>query len=175
MLQKLKPQLEQPLSLKDVAANLGPDSPYIAVFIPGGHGAMLGLPNNEHVGQILDWAVDNDKFIISICHGPAAFLASANKKLEGYSLVCFPNSLDKFASLLGYLPGPLPWFMGDKLTEEANMKVVNAMASGATHEDRKLLTGDSPNAAHALGKLAAERMLAQVNPTKTENDADDDI
>jgi D-lactate dehydratase / protein deglycase len=31
-----------------------------------------------------------------------------------------------------------------------------------THRDRKLLTGDSPFAANALGKLAAESLLEEA-------------
>ena len=136
---------------------------------------MLGLPTDENVGAVLDWAMENDKFVISLCHGPAALLASTKKSFDGYSMVCFPNSLDKFSTLIGYLPGPLPWFMGDKLVEEAGVKILNAMASGATHVDRKLITGDSPNAANALGKLAAEQILAVVNPKVAVVDAEDDI
>ncbi|GKY99773.1 hypothetical protein MPSEU_000931300 [Mayamaea pseudoterrestris] len=168
--QKLKPKLDKPLSIKDVASKLGSDSPYVAVFIPGGHGAMLGLPEDENVGKVIDWAMDNDKFIVTLCHGPAALLAASNKKFDGYSLVCFPNALDKLCALIGYLPGSLNWYMGDKLVEEQGMKVVNVMATGGTHVDRKLLTGDSPNAANALGKLAAEMILASVNPKKGEDD-----
>jgi molecular chaperone Hsp31 and glyoxalase 3 len=168
--QKLKPKLDKPLNLKDFASKLDKNSPYVGVFIPGGHGAMIGLPDDENVAKVLDWAVDNDKYIVTLCHGPAALLATKNKKFDGYSLVCFPNSLDKFSSLIGYLPGPLPWYMGDKLVEQGGMKILNAMVTGATHVDRKLITGDSPSAANALGKLAAETILAELNPKSAQDD-----
>lgn len=40
---------------------------------PGGHGAVLDLPNDPHVQNILQDAATNAKLIASVCHGPAAF------------------------------------------------------------------------------------------------------
>lgn len=40
------------------------------------------------------------------------------------------------------------------------MKIINDDITGRVHKDRKVLTGDSPFAANALGKLAAQEMLA---------------
>ena len=48
---------KNPGSLVKFAVNsLIDDTPYVGVFIPGGHGAMLGLPENEDLGKILRWA-----------------------------------------------------------------------------------------------------------------------
>lgn len=41
------------------------------------------------------------------------------------------------------------------------MTLVNTAISGQVHQDRKLLSGDSPFAANALGQLAARTLLAQ--------------
>jgi molecular chaperone Hsp31 and glyoxalase 3 len=172
MQQKYKNQLEKPLSLKDLASKLTTDS-YLGIFIPGGHGAMLGLPEDENVGKVLGWAMDNDKYVISICHGPAAFLANA-EKFDGYSCVGFPTAVDKCMVLLGYMPGYLPWFMGDKLAEK-NIKLTNIMTTGSTFVDRKLITGDGPTAANALGKLVAETILNDINPIKKPELEDADI
>jgi molecular chaperone Hsp31 and glyoxalase 3 len=50
---------EKPGSLADFVANsMVPDSPYVAIYIPGGHGAMLGLPENKDLGCLLNWAHD---------------------------------------------------------------------------------------------------------------------
>ncbi len=45
------PQFRQPLALSDVVGQLGADSDYAAVFIPGGHGALIGLPESEAVAE----------------------------------------------------------------------------------------------------------------------------
>ena len=74
--------LKNPGSLKDFVANsMTDDSPYLGVFLPGGHGAMLGLPDNPDVGKLLRWAHKRGLYTMAICHGPAALLAA---KEEGH-------------------------------------------------------------------------------------------
>ncbi|MFG3096851.1 glyoxalase III HchA [Streptomyces sp. NPDC048202] len=160
----LKPKLKQPLKLSEVVADkLGPESDYIAVFIPGGHGAVIGLAESEDVTETLDWALANDKYVITLCHGPAALLAAAKGKdkspFDGYSLCVFPDALDTGANLeMGYLPGRLRWLVAD-LLEQQGVTVLNSDITGQTHQDRKLLTGDSPLASNALGLLSADVLV----------------
>ncbi len=42
------------------------------------------------------------------------------------------------------------------------MTIANSEPDESTQKDRKLLTGASPLAANALGRLAAETLLAEV-------------
>ncbi len=163
----LKPKLKQPKKLADVIADdLGPDSDYLAVFIPGGHAAVVGLPSSKDVEQTLDWALANDKFIITLCHGPAALLAGALGKQEspfkGYSVCVFPDALDQGPNLeIGYLPGHLRWLVADLLGKQG-LTIVNDQMTGQVHRDRKLLTGDSPLASNNLGLLAADALVEAV-------------
>ncbi|MER6464125.1 glyoxalase III HchA [Streptomyces sp. NPDC001228] len=163
----LKPQLKQPLKLSEVVADkLGPESDYIAVFIPGGHGAVIGLAESDDVTRTLDWALANDKHIVTLCHGPAALLAAARGKdkspFDGYSMCVFPDALDTGPNLeMGYIPGPLRWLVAD-LLQQQGVTVTNSDITGETHQDRKLLTGDSPLASNALGLLAAEALVDTV-------------
>ncbi|MGV0812129.1 glyoxalase III HchA [Mycolicibacterium boenickei] len=158
----LKPKLKQPLKLSDLVDDLRA-SDYLAVFIPGGHGAVVGLPASETVGQTLNWALDHGRFIITLCHGPAALLAAALGKskspLAGYSVCVFPDSLDEGPNIdIGYLPGKLQWLVADLLAKQG-LTIVNDKMAGTVHQDRRLLTGDSPLASDALGKLAVNAML----------------
>lgn len=158
------PRFRQPLKLADIVGKLGAESEYLGVFIPGGHGALIGLPESADVANMLEWALTADRYIFSICHGPAAFLAPGNvhkdkvSPFKGYSLCAFPDAVDKMLPGLGYTPGALTWAFGEALTAQG-LKIVNSEATGATHKDRKLITGDSPFAANALGKLAAATLL----------------
>ncbi|ROR54435.1 molecular chaperone Hsp31 and glyoxalase 3 [Luteococcus japonicus] len=158
----LLPKLKAPKKLADVIAHeLGAGSDYAAVFIPGGHGAMIGLPSDEQVGTVLRWALDNDRHIITLCHGPAALLA-AGDAFAGYKIAVFPDSLDEGANVkIGYLPGKLTWALGERL-KQRGVELVNDGMTGAVHADRLLLTGDSPLAANALGQLAVEKLRERV-------------
>jgi molecular chaperone Hsp31 and glyoxalase 3 len=153
-----------PLKLADViSAELGNDSDYLAVFIPGGHGALIGLPASAEVKNVLEWAMANDKFIISLCHGPAAFLSvERNDLFAGYKICAFPDTLDAQTPDIGYMPGHLTWQFGEQL-KNIGFEIVNKDISGATHQDRRMLTGDSPLAGNALGKLAAKALLDAIS------------
>ncbi|WP_017221529.1 glyoxalase III HchA [Moritella dasanensis] len=167
--QKHKANFENPHSLSDFVTNsMNDESPYIAVYIPGGHGAMLGLPENKDLGQVIQWVHAQDKYMLSICHGPAALLAAGlgdDKNTfvyRGYKIAAFPDSLDKMTPLFGYLPGAMPWYFGEKL-RDMGLEIVNKKADGTCHQDRKLITGDSPDAANMFGVMAAEALLSSVS------------
>lgn len=160
---KYRDQFKQPLKLADVVKDaLGEDSDYIGVFIPGGHGALIGLPESDDMKAVLEWALANDKFIISLCHGPAAFLAAkGGPSFSGYKICAFPDALDAQTPDMGYMPGHLTWKFGEQLTS-MGFEIVNDNISGETCQDRKMLTGDSPLAGNGLGKLAAKALLDAV-------------
>lgn len=162
---KYKPQFNKPQSLADFADNnFDNKSDYVAIYIPGGHGALLGLPTNKHVGDLIKRAFKKELFLLAICHGPAALLsakpASENEAFiyEGYKLAAFPDKVDKQTPLIGYMPGQLTWFFGEKL-EKSGMTIVNSKADKTCFADRKLITGASPNAANNFGKLCATKLL----------------
>lgn len=150
-------QFENPLKLDDVVGRLNGDC--AAIFIPGGHGALLGLPKSDAVRQVLQWALREGKFIISICHGPAAFLAlGPDNPLRGRRICAFPDLVDAMTPSIGYMPGKLTWKFCQKLRAQG-IVITNRLATGATAQDGRLLTGDSPLASNALGKLAATELL----------------
>ena len=160
---ELKLKFEKPNSLHHFATNTeNVAANYAAVFIPGGHGAMLGIPEDENVGRTLNWAHENNLFTISICHGPGALLATTLKNkafiYEGYKMAVFPDSVDKMTPKIGYLPGQMPHGLSEKL-KSIGANVVNTKADNTVCIDRKLITGASPLASNELGKLAANTLL----------------
>lgn len=162
--ERFAPAFRDPLSLREVLADrLGPDSDYLAVFVPGGHGAMIGLPQSDDVRAVLDWALAEDRFVITLCHGPAALVAAGRDRdrspFAGYRMCVFPDALDTGANVdIGYIPGPMPWLAAQRLREQG-VEVTNDDMAGHVLRDRGLLTGDSPLAADALGRLAASTLL----------------
>lgn len=163
---KYKADFEKPKKLKDfIDTSFTKTESYAAVFVPGGHGAMLGIPEDRNVGKILNWAHQNDLFTITLCHGPGALLSTSlyNQKFlyEGYEMAVFPDSVDKQTPMIGYLPGHMPFGLSERL-KSLGAKIVNSKSDDTVCLDRKLITGASPLASNNLGKLAANTLLKEL-------------
>ena len=161
-------KFDDPLSLVDLVEKnkLNEDSHYIALFLPGGHGSMVGLPNDENVGKLLRWIKNSDRYLVAVCHGPAAMVATAKNNnepnpYEGYKMVAFPDKMDKQSPSIGYLPGQLTWFQCEEL-EKQGINIINEKITGATHVDRKLISGDSPKACDELGKITVAALFKEL-------------
>ena len=161
-----KSSFENPKKLTDFIENSFDDTAsYAAVFVPGGHGSMLGIPQDDNVGKILNWAHQNDLFTVSLCHGPGSFLSTTLNNQDflykGYSMAVFPDSVDKQTPMIGYLPGHMPWGLSEKL-KSLGANIVNTKSDKTVCLDRKLITGASPLASNELGKLAAKTLLQEL-------------
>lgn len=174
ILEKYNTQFSNPHSLQDFVADTTKSYvDYVAVFIPGGHGAMLGLPENNDVKELIKWVIAEDKFMLTICHGPAALLSAAQGidenefPYKGYKINSFPDEMDQILPQSGYQPGEMPWLYGEKL-KQLGVEILNRKISGDCHVDRKLITADSPLAADKFGKICVEQLLAD-GKSKTEN------
>jgi molecular chaperone Hsp31 and glyoxalase 3 len=73
----------------------------------------------------------------------------------------FPDSVDKQTPMIGYLPGPMPWWVCEKLRAQG-VEIINKKADNSVHVDRRLVTGASPQAANNFGRLAAETLLKRT-------------
>lgn len=163
---ELKTDFEKPKSLADfVSSSFKHSESYAAIFVPGGHGSMLGIPEDENVNKTLNWAHQNDLFTISLCHGPGSFLSTTlnNQKFlyDGYKMAVFPDSVDKQTPMIGYLPGQMPCGLSETL-EQLGVILMNTKSDKTVCLDRKLITGASPLASNELGKLAASTLLKEL-------------
>jgi molecular chaperone Hsp31 and glyoxalase 3 len=158
---------ESPGSLTDFVANsMTDETPYAAIFLPGGHGAMLGLPDNPDLGKLLHWAHDQKLYTLALCHGPAALLAADDGTdfiYSGYKIAAFPDAVDKQTPMIGYMPGHMPWKFGEKLNA-LGITIINTKADNSCFLDRRLITGASPQAANDFGRLAATTLLSEWQP-----------
>ena len=162
-----KPSFEKPIKLSDfITSSFDQSDSYAAVFVPGGHGAMIGIPEDKNVGKILRWAHESDLFTISLCHGPGAFLSTTLGNQEflykGYNMAVFPDSVDNKTPMFGYLPGKMPYGLSEKL-KSLGVNLMNTKMDKTVCVDRKLITGASPLASNELGKLAANILLKELN------------
>ena len=161
-----KSSFEQPKKLSEFITNsFAHDSSYAAVFVPGGHGAMIGIPEDRNVAKVLNWAHQNDLFTITLCHGPGALLSTTldNQKFlyDGYKMAVFPDAIDEMTPMIGYLPGHMTSGVSERL-KKLGATIVNNESDNTVCVDRKLITGASPLASNELGKLAANTLLKEL-------------
>ncbi|WP_346846084.1 hypothetical protein [uncultured Rothia sp.] len=64
--ESLKEKFKKPLRLTDIAVDIEKTGDFAAVFIPGGHGAMLTIPQSTAVQTVLDWAMQTDCLVVSL-------------------------------------------------------------------------------------------------------------
>ena len=164
--EEYKSEFEHPKKLQDfVDISDAESEAFTAVFIPGGHGAMLGIPEDKNVGKILSWAHENNLFTITLCHGPGSLLSTMLNDqpflYKNYKMAVFPDAVDKMTPIIGYLPGQMPWGLSEKL-KSLGANIINTKADKTVCLDRKLITGASPLAANNLGKLAAQTLLENL-------------
>jgi putative intracellular protease/amidase len=131
------------------------------VFIPGGHGALVDLPDNADVGRVLGLMYGAGRIVGALCHGPAALLSApeidGEWMFDGYKITAFTDE-EEDQTKAGKIG--MPWSL------EAALKNRGAIfddgdAAWVSHVviDRNLITaqneGSSEAAACAVLKLLA--------------------
>lgn len=119
--ERYQSHFRQPLHLDDVAGALDAGSDYAAVFVPGGHGALIGLPESRAVKATLQWAVDNQRHIITLCHGPLPR--------------CLPPAWMKpmavhCSAAIGSAPSPMRWTGRPRILATCPVNCRGSSASG---------------------------------------------
>ena len=71
---------------------------YDAVVIPGGMPGATNIASNEKAISLIEYAVENNKLVASICASPAVVLAS-NGFLKGKKATCYPAK--QFVDMMG--------------------------------------------------------------------------
>lgn len=70
--EQAKKQLENSLAVSEVRDV----KPYVAMYVPGGHGIMVDGPGNPVLNKLLADAARDGKVVSAVCHGPAAFVGA---------------------------------------------------------------------------------------------------
>src|SRR5690625_1952524 len=88
--------------------NMDDYSQYDAVFLPGGHGTMFDLPNNETLHRLIQNFYENGKIVAAVCHGPAGLvgvtLSNGKPLVAGKTVTAFTDQEEKAANLDQLMP-----------------------------------------------------------------------
>jgi len=130
-----------------------------AVFIPGGHGPMVDLVNDQELQRLLA-AFDRDgKMVAAVCHGPAALLnvrnAAGEPLVKGRKVTGFTNVEERLVLLHSVVP-----FLLEDALKERGANFESALLPFFSHvvRDENLITGQNP----ASGTKVAEELLAAL-------------
>jgi putative intracellular protease/amidase len=130
-----------------------------AVFIPGGHGPMVDLVNDQKLQRLLA-AFDRDgKMVAAVCHGPAALLnvrnAAGEPLVKGRKVTGFTNVEERLVMLHSVVP-----FLLEDALKERGANFESALLPFFSHvvRDENLITGQNP----ASSTKVAEELLAAI-------------
>ncbi|MCP3709307.1 DJ-1/PfpI family protein [Paraburkholderia sp. CNPSo 3274] len=133
-----------------------------AVFIPGGHGAIVDLPDNRDVERVLRLAHSRRRLIALLCHGPAALLSVGNGPdggwlFDGYRVAAFSNE-EEDQAIVGLQRHP--WFLESELKNRG--VVYDEAPPWVSHVvvDRHLLTAQNQMSDEACAEAVLRKLGA---------------
>jgi putative intracellular protease/amidase len=126
---------------------------YDAIFIPGGHGTMFDLATSLPVKTLLSEFDAQGKLVVSVCHGPAAFVdairAGEPKTLvSGKTITCFTDEEERATGLAPLMP----FLLASKLREQGATVVERAPWADHVEIDGTWITGQNPQSSANVAK-----------------------
>lgn len=133
---------------------------YDAIFYPGGFGLLSDLASNEEVASMAAKHYEAGGIIAAVCHGPAALLPItlsngepliASKQVTGFTR---EEEID-FGTI-----NDIPFLLEEALTRKAAQYSKVQPWGEFVIEDERVITGQNPTSAHAVGEFLA-KLLAE--------------
>jgi len=123
------------------------------VFLPGGHGVMWDLPENEELAALLGEYDFEGKIIAAVCHGPAGLVGAV--RADGQALVAgrkvtgFSNAEEKAVGL----DGVVPFLLESRLRELGGVYESAGAFEPHAVRDGFLITGQNPMSSELVGEM----------------------
>lgn len=131
---------------------------YDGIFLPGGHGPMIDLANDELLGEIAAYFYDEHKPVGAVCHGPAGLLKAKTPNgepiVKDMRLTSFTNAEEKLMGKEKVVPFLLESALKKlgAIFEEGIPMVEHVVV------DENLITGQNPQSS----KLIAETFVKKL-------------
>ena len=133
-------------------------SAYDAVFLPGGHGTMWDFAQTDALGTLVSVVWGKGGVVGAVCHGPAGLLgatkAGGAPLVEGLRVAAFTDAEEIAVGLTEVVP----FLLETRL--RAQGAIHEAAPDFAAHavRDGRLVTGQNPASAEAVGRLMVEAL-----------------
>ncbi|PCD07007.1 glutamine amidotransferase [Peribacillus simplex] len=129
-----------------------------AIFLPGGHGTMFDLPENQKLQELLRDFYEGDKIVAAVCHGPAglvgATLSNGQPLVGGKRINAFTDREETDTTLDRHLP----FLLESKLRDLGAIFVAAPNWSIHYEVDGNLITGQNPQSTLAVTKAIIEKL-----------------
>ncbi|EES74465.1 MULTISPECIES: type 1 glutamine amidotransferase domain-containing protein [Paenibacillus] len=133
-------------------------SDFDAIFLPGGHGTMYDLPENQHLHELIRDFYEAGKIVAAVCHGPAGLtgvrLSNGLPLVAGKRVNAFTNGEEAQTGL----DNVLPFLLESRLRELG--AIFRAAPNWTSHHevDGNLITGQNPQSTLAVTKAVIEKL-----------------
>lgn len=132
-----------------------------AIYLPGGHGAMWDMPENETLARSVGSLFDTGKIVSAVCHGPAGLVSAKRRDgrplVDGKRVNSFTNSEEKAVGLADVVPFLL----------ETRLRELGGRFEGGPDwqpfavRDGNLITGQNPMSSELLARKVIEALETQ--------------
>lgn len=135
---------------------------YDAIFLPGGHGPIWDLANDEICGNLIVEFLSEGKPVAAVCHGPAALIKAIELRpalFEGKRMTCFTN-LEEGLVLRS---DNIPYKVETRLKESgADFHASLIPFTSHVEVDGLLVTGQNPASAGPAAKALTELLEDKI-------------
>ncbi|MCF6458571.1 type 1 glutamine amidotransferase domain-containing protein [Pseudoalteromonas sp. MMG024] len=133
---------------------------YDAIFYPGGFGLLSDLASNEEVASMAAKHYEAGGIIAAVCHGPAALLpitlSNGEPLIASKQVTAFTREEEvDFGTI-----NDIPFLLEEALTRKAAQYSKVQPWGEFVIEDERVITGQNPTSAHAVGEFLA-KLLAE--------------
>ncbi|MGO4261852.1 type 1 glutamine amidotransferase domain-containing protein [Lysobacter sp. TAB13] len=137
-------------------------SRYSAIFFAGGHGAMWDFPVSDAVRRVTREIFEAGGAVAAVCHGPAALvnvtLSNGAYLVAGKRVSAFT---DEEEAAVG-LSDVVPFLLASTLRERGALHQPAPNWSRQVVVDGRLVTGQNPQSAGAVGAALRELLLTRT-------------
>ncbi len=135
------------------------DAGYDAVFLPGGHGTMFDLPDNDRLRQLLQQMEAQGRVIAAVCHGPAGLVnvrrEDGRPLVEGRRVTGFTDAEEREVQL----DTRVPFLLETRLRELGARFEAAPNWTDHTLTDGNLVTGQNPQSSASCARAVVEALL----------------
>lgn len=134
---------------------------YDAIFLPGGHGPMFDLANDELLGRIVSHFYNSHKVVAAVCHGPAGLINAKTESgepiVKGMQITSFTNAEEKQIEKQDIEPA-VPFMLESKLRHLGGIFIAGAPWEENVIADENLITGQNPASSEKLAHTIIKKL-----------------